>query len=334
MLRPFFLLVCLFVAGQTTLGAGGSSRNPVSLTRWAEENRFKAAFKAGIGELTLSNRWATLTFKRDNKRAVIDGVAVWLAFPVTAHDDDVWISSIDVEKTLRPILKPPRLETGGQIRTIALSAGHGGKDAGKQVGDHREKDYTLKLALELEQQLKRAGFKVVLARSTDQFVELAERPALAKRKGADLLVCLHYNAYAGPGSETARGIETYSLSPPATSATNDNENNPWPWLPGNRFDAENLLLAYKLQQAIVDGTDREDRGVRRAHFLELAQASIPAAYIEGGFMTNSDDANTIYDAAGRQRLAQSIVDGLLAYKRLVERRKPEVVTDTGRPPVP
>ncbi|MSU37081.1 MAG: N-acetylmuramoyl-L-alanine amidase [Pedosphaera sp.] len=322
MLRQFFIFLCVSIAGQTALGAGGANRNPVSLTRWAEKNHFKATLKKGTGEITLSNRWATLAFKRDNKRAVIDGVAVWLAFPITAHDDDVWISPVDVDKTLRPILKPARLESGGHIRTIALSAGHGGKDNGKQVGDHREKDYTLKLALELEQQLTRAGFKVVMTRSTDQFLELADRPAQAKKKGADLLVCLHYNAYTGPGSDTARGIETYSLSPPATSATNDNENNPWPWLPGNRFDSENLLLAYKLQEAFVDGTDREDRGVRRAHFLELAQATMPAAYIEGGFMTNPDDATTIYGVAGRKRLAQSIVDGLLSYKRLVERRKP------------
>lgn len=322
MLWQFLIFVCVSIAGQAALGAGGSGRNLVSLTRWAEENQFKASLRMGAGEMTLSNRWATLGFKRDNKRATIDGVVVWLAFPVTAHDDDLWISPIDADKTLRPILKPARMESEGQIRTIALSAGHGGKDNGKQVGDHREKDYTLKLALEIEQQLKRAGLKVVLIRSSDEFVELADRPAIAKKKGADLLVCLHYNAYAGPGSETARGIETYSLSPPATSATNDIENNPWPSLPGNRFDSENFLLAYKLQEALVDGTDREDRGVRRAHFLELAQATVPAAFIEGGFMTNSDDASTIYDISGRKRLAQSIVDGLLAYKRLVERRKP------------
>jgi N-acetylmuramoyl-L-alanine amidase len=90
--------------------------------------------------------------------------------------------------------------------------------------------------------------------------------------------------------------------------------------PGNRFDAKNMLLAYQLQKAITEKAGAEDRGVKRARFQVLREAEMPAVLIEAGFMTSSADAKRIYDPAPRRQLAQAIVDGVLAYKRLVERQ--------------
>ena len=45
-----------------------------------------------------------------------------------------------------------------------------------------------------------------------------------------------------------------------------------------------------------------------------------AAYIEGGFMTNPSDARRIYDGPARRQLAQAIVDGVVTYKKIVERK--------------
>ena len=51
----------------------------------------------------------------------------------------------------------------------------------------------------------------------------------------------------------------------------------------------------------------------------LRLATVPAVLIEGGFMTDPTEAERIYDANYRKRMAQAIVEGLLAYKRVVER---------------
>ncbi|MCK6499621.1 MAG: N-acetylmuramoyl-L-alanine amidase, partial [Nitrospira sp.] len=89
---------------------------------------------------------------------------------------------------------------------------------------------------------------------------------------------------------------------------------------GNARDRENLLLAYHMQRSLLQrlpGT--ADRGVRRARFLVLRLAEMPAILIEGGFMSNAGDARWIYSETGRGRMAQAILDGIQAYKRQVER---------------
>ena len=60
--------------------------------------------------------------------------------------------------------------------------------------------------------------------------------------------------------------------------------------------------------------------MKRARFQVLREAEMPAALIEAGFMTSSFDAKRIYEPVLRRQLAQAVVDGVLAYKRLVERQ--------------
>jgi hypothetical protein len=56
--------------------------------------------------------------------------------------------------------------------------------------------------------------------------------------------------------------------------------------------------------------------------MVLKEARIPAILIEGGFMTDPRDAKTIYDPEFRLRMARSIVNGILAYKKAVEETVP------------
>ena len=65
-----------------------------------------------------------------------------------------------------------------------------------------------------------------------------------------------------------------------------------------------------------------DTAIKRARYLELTQMAMPAVLIEGGFMTHADDASMIWDADARAKLAEAITEGILRYKRTVEREKP------------
>lgn len=303
--------------------ASFENREMVDLARWGRQYQLEPLFNAPAGELTLSNRWTKLFFKADSKRTEIDGGLLSLSFPVRIRNGTLHISQLDIEKNLRPILRPPRLAPGRKVQVVAIGAGHGGKDPGKQVGKRQEKDYTLKLAQELDQLLTAAGFKTVMIRRTDEFIDLIERPAIARRKGADVYLSLHYNSFSGAGSDTAKGVETYCLTPAGANSTNDPDGHGgMPRMPANRFDSENLFLAWEIQRAITGQTDLDDRGIRRARFLELTQMGMPAVLIEGGFMTHPDDAALMLNAEGRTQLAEAIRDGLLAYKRTVEREKP------------
>ena len=89
------------------------------------------------------------------------------------------------------------------------------------------------------------------------------------------------------------------------------------FLPGNRFDNRNVLLAYDLQKSLVKNLSTEDRGVRRARFAVLRTAEMPAVLIEGGFLSDSVEQKEIADPKYRAHLAAAIVQGVLAYQRAV-----------------
>ncbi|HAB16066.1 MAG TPA: N-acetylmuramoyl-L-alanine amidase [Verrucomicrobiota bacterium] len=285
---------------------------------WGAKQGFRSRWNPTTGELRMTNRWASLEFKTDTARVEYDGTLLWLEYPVAVERGRPYIAQRDLDLTLMPLLKPGKLPTGRHIRRIALSAGHGGKDPGNMEGSRQEKTFTLKLAKELAQRLRAAGFEVIQVRERDEFVPLDERPEMANRLKADLYLALHFNgAGSGGGSSSAQGAETFALTLPNGRSTHGGTSSgPQP---GNRFDRDNLLLAYQIHRAVLNSMDLMDRGVKRANFAELRGTRMPAAYLEGGFMDHPDDLRRIVSDRERGKLADAIVDGIQAYKRLVER---------------
>jgi N-acetylmuramoyl-L-alanine amidase len=127
---------------------------------------------------------------------------------------------------------------------------------------------------------------------------------------------MHYNA----ADTDVRGVEVYCLTPAGMNSSDvgGGRASESPDI-GNAQDERNALLAYEVQKSITHGLLLEDRGMKRSRFEVLREARMPAILIEGGFMSQRDDAKNIYDAAFRARMARAIVDGILAYKRAVER---------------
>ena len=298
-----------------------NGRPYIAVSEWAAANRLGVQWNPRSGEMRLTSKWARLNFKADTQRVEHDGVMVWLSYPVLRTGDRLYVSQRDQESVLSPLMQPPRLPAGRKILTVAVNAGHGGKDPGNLAGSRQEKQYTLLLALELQRQLRRAGLKVVMVREHDVFVDLGERPAIARTRAADLYVSLHYNST--PGGDEAQGLETYCLTPAGSSSTNDRGGHGGGYLPGNRFDRETLRLAYEVHRSVLGQMEFSDRGVRHARFKELTLAAMPAILVEGGFMNSREDGRKIYSEVGRQKYATALVDGILAYKRLVERGQPE-----------
>jgi N-acetylmuramoyl-L-alanine amidase len=290
----------------------------VRLTDWAKANAFEARWLKQDETLQLTNRWSKILVAADSREAQINGVRVWLLYPVVAQSGTLCLAQLDVEATLRPLLSPPRNQPGAKVRTVCLDPGHGGKDPGNEIGSNQEKRYTLLLAKEVRAQLARAGLKVSLTRSTDSFIELPARPDLAKRRSADLFISLHFNA-AESGRSTVQGAEVYCLTPAGATSTNARgEGNGEGSFPGNRHNDQNLILAYQVQKTLTRNLTVEDRGVRRARFAVLRDAVMPAVLIEAGFLSHPVEGRQILSAAYRQRIARAIVEGLLAYKRAVE----------------
>lgn len=292
----------------------------VPLTEWARENDFKVIWTRKYELFSLTNGSSVLSFKTDSEQAIINGVMVWLCDPITPKNGQDCISSIDLNDLLKPILFPQTSQNRHTIETICLDPGHGGKDTGGMSGGYMEKRYTLPLADELARQLEVAGFKVILTRTNDTFVDLDDRPARACREKADLFISLHFNIGA-PGE--ARGVEVYCLTPPKASSTNAGGEKSGLSLgsdafPGNRYDNCNVFLGYELQKSLVDDLPANDRGLRRARFAVLRTAEMPAVLIEGGFLTDSAEQKKIADPKYRSRLARAVVCGVLDYKRIFD----------------
>lgn len=296
-----------------------NGQNYVPLADWAGVNGLKIFWLRRGEEIAATNRATRLVFDKDSNTAEINGVHVALSFPVAVDKGAPLIAQFDLDNTVRPLLFPSRYVEPKKITTICLDPGHGGKDTGNQVSGffwHSEKTYTLLLAQELSDQLKKAGFNVILTRAKDAYVDLPQRPAIANKAKADLFVSLHFNATES-GKNSVAGPETYCITPVgAASSNSQGEGADHAATTANRVEKKSLLFAYQIQKALVQNLAVNDRGVRRARFAVLRDAAMPAILIEGGYMTNPTEGKKIYDAAWRRQMAAAVVKGILAYQKM------------------
>ena len=168
--------------------------------------------------------------------------------------------------------------------TVVIDAGHGGHDRGGIPGQRiAEKDMTLDVALRLRSILSANGYHVVMTRSTDVFVPLGGRVAIANSYRNAVFVCIHFNATGGSG---ASGIETYFYS------------------------RESLPLASAIHYYVTGGAPSANRGVRRRGYYVLRKTAIPAVLVECGFLTNPTEAAYAQSAGYRQKLADEIAAGI------------------------
>ena len=319
-----FVLLLIFLAGNFVAQAESSliglekitlfGKEYIRATEWAKANKIHLQWVVNERQLRATNSAVRLLFEMDSRRVQFNGVNLTLSFPVIFQKKTVFISSVDLKATLEPLLFPAKEPEGSRIKIICLDSGHGGKDPGKLDGKMEEKKFTLLLTEQVEKLLTHAGFKVVQTRTRDYTLELTDRSRIATRNNADLFVSLHYNAAP---TKSVEGTEVYCLTPEGASSSNGGKSAAA--YPGHKQNAKSVLLAYEMQKSLVKNLKVEDRGVKRSQFLVLLDQKCPAILIEAGFMTNPSESKRIYDPAYRKRMALAIVDGILAYKKEVER---------------
>jgi N-acetylmuramoyl-L-alanine amidase len=320
----WLIALCLASGLSSAHAAGFNGQSYVPIAEWARANGLRCYWLKRGDEIVATNRTTRLVFDKYSRMADVNGINVALSFPVALDHGTLLIAQMDLNSAIRPLMYPSRFADPKRITTICLDPGHGGKDTGNHTFWHSEKTYALALALELRDQLQKAGFNVILTRSKDTYVELPERPALANRRGADLFVSLHFNA-TPTGKDDVEGPQTYCITPVGASSTDaQGEGANYGPTMANRVEQRSLLLAYQVQKSLVMNLSAKDRGVRRARYAVLRDATMPAILIEGGYMTHPVERKKIYDAAYRRQMAQAMVKGILAYQRLVSPPPPVV----------
>jgi N-acetylmuramoyl-L-alanine amidase len=284
-------------------------------------------YKSKILRISILNNFNTKTiYAFNNKKLIIKILGNKKVSEV------VKIKNNKVKTSVKPlIIKRDSIKFN---KTVVIDAGHGGKDSGA-VGPHRiyEKNISLGIARILYKELKAKGFKVYLTRHKDKFVSLRERTKLANKKKADMFISIHANATIKSKASTAKGIETYFLSPARSErakrvAAKENKGD----VHSMSYASKDILLTllnrskitssqkmaidiqshmlYKLRKSyngIVDG------GVREGPFWVLVGAQMPSVLIEVGYVSHPTESRRISSLTFQKRIAKGMADGVVSY---------------------
>ncbi len=296
----------------TTRRIGG--REYVSAVEVAARLRLKLTWVARGRKLTLSGPGARAELENDTRDITVNGLRVFLGDPVVDAAGQLYVSRVDFERCLTPLLRPGHgVAAHPPLRTIVLDPGHGGRDHGTSS---LEKTYTLDVARRARKLLEAAGFKVVLTRDTDTYLDLQERSALANANRASLFVSLHFNAIAN--DRRTSGVEIFTFAPQYQRSTNA-------WSPGtgndtereaapvNRHDHWSVVLAQAVHRRFVSDLKTFDRGRKIAHWGVLRGLNCPGILVECGFLTSTAEARKIATPDYRQRLAAAVAAGIRDY---------------------
>ncbi len=178
---------------------------------------------------------------------------------------------------------------------IILDAGHGGTDEGTKASTVFEKKITLITALLAKQYLEELGYKVKMTRTSDVFLALPKRVALANQAGAALFVSIHYNHSK---NDLAKGIEVFY--PDAKQL----------W----RAHASKRLARCVLSQLLQE-TDAPSRGVKEGNFHVIRETEMPAVLIEGGFVSNLEERELLKSKEYLGKVAKGVAQGIHRYLR-------------------
>lgn len=227
--------------------------------------------------------------------------------------------------------RTPKATALSKIRRIVVDPGHGGHDPGA-VGatGSQEKDVVLAIGLRLRELLRdELGVDVVMTRSTDVFIPLEERTAIANKVGADLFLSVHANAAP---NRSAAGIETYYLNLAKTDKVaqlaakeNGTTLEKVSVLQAILFDLmanyklnDSAHLADEVQKSLYKKvrshySDVRNLGVKQGPFYVLVGASMPSILVETAFLSNATEETRLKDPAYQEMAANGILEGVRSY---------------------
>ena len=195
--------------------------------------------------------------------------------------------------------------------TIAVDAGHGGYDGGAvgRVSGTPEKGINLDVAMRVQALLEEAGADVVMTRTGDyalcdenpairkKLQDMQRRAALITQGGADLVLSIHMNEYAG---RSQSGPQVFYRE----------------GCPAGR------LLAGAVQEAMVRELKPDKERAALGGDYYILTLGVPSVLVECGFLSNREEEARLMQAQYRQEVAGAIAQGVLDWQA-VSMNKPE-----------
>ncbi|MBS1608428.1 MAG: N-acetylmuramoyl-L-alanine amidase [Bacteroidetes bacterium] len=168
---------------------------------------------------------------------------------------------------------------------IAVDAGHGGDNTGEsgRISGIEEKNYTLKIAKELQKALQDENATVFMTREKDTTIAMVDRVLMVRQESPDFLISIHLNS---SDQETDKGVSTYY-----------------------RYIGFRPLSQYILKR--LEELKLDDYGnVGSFNFGLSGPTDYPNCLVEVAFLSNKSDEKKILDAGFRRVVAVKIVAGI------------------------
>jgi N-acetylmuramoyl-L-alanine amidase len=225
-----------------------------------------------------------------------------------------------LNKTLLDALKQKKdqsvLRTSYHTKpTVIIDCGHGGNDTGTISNSGvKEKDVALAIGLQLANELKTNGFKVVFTRQDDRFVALDERTAIANRiSDTAILISLHANNCS---RADVQGLETFCLASNLFTKNTGLETAIDVMIQASdeQRNAQSKKLAQSVHSAVLhaikeNGYTPHDRKVRHAATQMLMGIRWPGILIETDYLSGPA-ARLLEDPNYQKMYAQGICKGI------------------------
>ena len=271
-----------------------------------------------------------------------DGQPARLVLELTATDRETFMRGLALDKSTPRVTgaiqaQEPSAKPNGDPRPlIVIDPGHGGIDNGTRAPSGlNEKTLVLEFGMLLRDKIEKTGkYRVVMTRTDDTFVPLAERVRFGRARQAALFISIHADALARRDGE-AHGATVYTLSETASDAE-----------AGRLAEAENradVIAGVDLStepndiaDILIDLAQRETKTfsvqfartlvgelktsvrlhkqpLKSAGFRVLKAPDVPSVLIELGYVSSAEDLKQMLSDSWRGRTADSIVQAVDAY---------------------
>ena len=192
-----------------------------------------------------------------------------------------------VKKKEGTIISTPKYNNPKGSNVIVLDAGHGGRDCGCTKDGIYEKDITLDVCDRLQTILRKKGYKVYMTRTNDTYVSLEDRALFNQSVNPAVFVSVHVNSC---NDSSPKGIETHY------------------------YTDDSLDLGVAVNKALTKKISyTTNRGLLRSRFYVINHTAVPAILVEIGFISNTEERNSLITPQRKQQTAEGIAEGILEY---------------------
>jgi len=262
-----------------------------------------------------------------------DGAPARLVLDLVATDRDSFMRKLALDQKAASAAPPPSnqppVRPSDPRPLIVLDPGHGGLDTGtKGPNGEMEKDIVLDVAKRLRARIEKSGkYRVLMTRTDDTFVALADRVEIARNAGAALFISIHADSLPRKEGD-AQGATVYTLSDtpsdPQAAQLAEQENRvdviAGVDLKNEPDDVAGILLdlaqretktysvqfAHKLVTEMKEATKLYKQPIKSAGFRVLRAPDVPSVLVELGYVSNKQDLQSLLSDTWRDHTADAI----------------------------